>query len=178
MMVPVNSKGEVVNVTEADQFQPAKTAFACGFFACAIARSMAKPGQTPTLNVQQIITSAEQWYTQYDGSDTATNIDGMTSAQEYELLGHIGLHYQAIAEDIGQVKKWLMAGYPVLLAVQEASVHDLGLDGANPYPWNPINTHIVLATGVNESGNLLVRDSANISRKAADEKALGRGPRT
>ncbi|MGH2480126.1 MAG: hypothetical protein ACRDHW_10765, partial [Ktedonobacteraceae bacterium] len=151
----------------------------CGFFACAIARSMAKPGQTPTLTVEQIITSAEQWYAQFNGNDASSNTDGMTKDQEYELLHQIGLHYQAIAEDVGQVKLWLEAGYPVMLAVTEASVHDLDLDGANPYPWNVgTSTHIVLATGVDSNGNVLIRDSANISRNTTDASALRPGPRT
>lgn len=176
-MVPLNGKGEVVNTTDADQFLAGKSAFECGFFACAIAKSMAKPGQAPTLSVQQITTSAEQWYAQYNGSDAASNERGMTVEQEYELLHQIGLHYQAIAEDINQVKAWIEAGYPVLLAVTEASVRDMGLDGANPYPWNVgTSTHIVLATGVKD-GNLLVRDSANISRNTTDTNALRPGPR-
>lgn len=176
-MVPLNGKGEVVNTTDADQFLAGKSAFECGFFACAIAKSMAKPGQQPALTAQQIVTSAEQWYAQYNGSDAVSNERGMTNEQEYELLHQIGLHYQAIAEDINQVKAWIEAGYPVLLAVTEASVRDMGLDGANPYPWNVgTSTHIVLAAGVKD-GNLLVRDSANISRNTTDASALRPGPR-
>lgn len=175
-MVEVNSKGEVVSVAEADQFQPAKSQFECGYFACAIARSMARPGETPTLSVQQIITSAEQWYAQYDGSDAASNTAGMTESQEYELLHQIGLHYQAINPTSEEVKAWVQAGYPVLIAVTEASVHDQNLDGANPYPWTPSGTHIILATGVGSAGNLLVRDSANVS-SLSNPGSLRPGPR-
>lgn len=160
-MVEVNNKGEVVNIAEADQFQPAKSQFMCGFFACAMAASMARPGQPATLSVQQIIDSAEKWYAQYDGSDAANNERGMTSEQEYELLHQIGLHYQAIDTQIDQVKAWVSAGYPVMIAVEEASVHDLALDGAMPYPWHATGTHIIMVTGVRTDGNILVRDSAN-----------------
>jgi hypothetical protein len=175
-MVAVNSKGEVVSVNEADQFQLAKTQFACGYFACAIARSMVRPGETPTLNVAQVIADAEKWDAQYDGSDAASNTEGMTNEQEYELLGQIGLHYQAIAADINQVKAWVSAGYPVLIAVQEASVHDQNLDGANPYPWTPTGTHIILVTGVGSAGNILVRDSANVT-SLYNPASLRPGPR-
>src|SRR5215831_5039036 len=96
-MIPVNSHGEIIDVHEADQFQPGKSQFACGYFACAIARSMAPVGQPPTLRMAQIIADAEQWYTQYDGSDDISNTDGMTPEQEYTLLHQIGLHYQATA---------------------------------------------------------------------------------
>lgn len=174
-MVDVNSKGEVVNVAEADQFQPAKSQYECGYFACFIAASMAKPGETPVLNTNQIIDAAERAYAQYDGSDAASNKDGMTNEQEYELLHQIGLHYQEIAPDISQVKAWVQAGYPVLLAVTEASVHDLALDGANPYPWTPTGTHIIFTTGVQDN-DVLVRDSANVS-SLSNPGSLRPGPR-
>lgn len=175
-MVALNSKGEVVSVAEADQFQPAKSQFECGYFACAIARSMAKPGDAPTLNVQQIIEKAEQWYAQYDGNDNASNTAGMTNEQEYELLKQIGLHFQAIDPDTNQVKAWVKWGYPCLIAITETSVHDLALDGANPYPWTPTGTHIVLVTGIGADGNVLVRDSANVTR-LSDPHSLRPGPR-
>lgn len=174
-MVAVNNKGEVANFAEADQFQPAKTQFACGYFSCAIARSMAKPGETPTLNIAQIIADAEKWYAQYDGSDAASNTNGMTETQEYELLGQIGLHYQAISPDINQVKQWVSVGYPVMVAITESSVHDLALDGANPYPWNPSGTHIILITGVKDN-NVLARDSANVT-SLSNPTSLRPGPR-
>lgn len=160
-MVALTKTGEVCEVNEADQFQPARTQFACGFFACAIARSMAPPGQLPTLSVQQIIADAEQWYAQYDGTDAITNMRGMTDAQLYNLLAEIGLHYQSTATDMNTVKGWLHAGYPLIGAVTEVSVRDLALGDGNPYPWNPAGTHIILITGVAPDGNLLVRDSAN-----------------
>jgi|SRR5579883_2905303 len=174
-MVAVNQHGEVANFSEADQFQPAKTQFACGYFSCAIARSMARPGEAPTLNVAQIIADAEKWYAQFDGADTASNTAGMTEEQEYELLKQIGLHYQAIPTDITQVKAWVSAGYPVMIAVREASVHDLALDGANPYPWHPAGTHIILVTGV-QGNNVLVRDSANVT-SLSNPASLRPGPR-
>src|SRR5579859_1743877 len=115
-MVQTNAHDEVCDVNEADQMQIAKSQFECGFFASAIARSMAPPGQPPTLSVQQIITDAEGWYAQYDGTDAISNTRGMTEAQLYNLLAEIGLHYQATATDINVVKGWLRAGYPVIIA--------------------------------------------------------------
>jgi hypothetical protein len=59
-MVVVNPQNEVVDVQEADQFQPGKTQFACGYFAVAMAASMSQPGQSPTLNSNQVIANGEQ----------------------------------------------------------------------------------------------------------------------
>jgi hypothetical protein len=179
--VATNTKGEVIDLQEADQFQWSNgepfSQFECGFYACAMARSMAQPGEPATLSVQQIIADAEAWYAQYDGSDAASNTAGMTDEQEYELLEQIGLHFQAIAPDMAQVKAWVSWGYPVLIAVTEASVHDLALGGANPYPWTPRGTHMIFVTGVNSVGQILVRDSANCT-SLSDPNSLRAGPRT
>ncbi len=100
----LSSKGEIAEFAEADQFPRGKTQFACGFFACAMALSMAQVGKSPALSPQQIINDAEQWYAQYDGNNSGNNEDGMSIEQEYELLRQIGLHYQATATNVGIVE--------------------------------------------------------------------------
>jgi hypothetical protein len=173
----INTHGEIVDVTEADQFPLGKTQFACGFYACAMARTMSLPGQLATMSANQVIANAEDWYAQYNGDNTRSNTAGMSTEQEYELLQQIGLHYQAIATDIKQVIAWLKVGYTVLLAVTETSVLDLALGGKNPYPWTPSGNHMILATGVTSSGNILARDSANCT-DLNNPNSLRPGPRT
>lgn len=175
-MVVLSNAGEVGDFRDADQFQPAKTQFACGYFACAIAKSMAQVGQPPTLTMQQVIADGEQWYAQYNGNDSITNTDGMTLPQLYSLLAQIKLHFQAIAVDISAVKTWVEAGYPCIIAITEVSVHDMALSSANPYPWNAAGTHVILVTGVTSDGNVLVRDSANCTN-LYDPNSLRPGPR-
>ena len=172
--ITLTGKNEVVNVQEAGQFQPLKSQYACGYFACAMAATMARPGQSATGSAATVIANAEKWYAQYNGSNTASNTAGMSDAQEYELLRQIGLHYQALPLDIILIKDWLSWGYPVLLAVTEESVRDLTL-GKNPYPWTPAGNHMFLATGV-QGSNLLVRDSANCT-DLNDPQSLRPGPR-
>ncbi|HLG77234.1 MAG TPA: hypothetical protein VKX46_12525, partial [Ktedonobacteraceae bacterium] len=41
MTIPLSSTGEIATFRDVDQFQPAKTQFACGFFACAVVKAMA-----------------------------------------------------------------------------------------------------------------------------------------
>ncbi len=173
---PRNAHNEIIDIAEADQFPPGKTQFACGFFACAMARSMAPVGQPPTLSIQQIIDDAEAWYAQYNGSNDGSNMDGMSTEQEYELLRQIGLHYQATSTDSGVIKRWIEVGYPVIIAIVESSVRDLDLGKVNPYPWTPNGNHIVVVTGVADDGNLLVRDSANCTN-LYDPGSLRPGPR-
>lgn len=175
-MVSTNHTGEVVNVQDANQFVPGKSQFMCGFFACYIARSMAKVNQSPTLNAAQISSFAVQAYHQFNGSNYPENMNGMSDEQEYELLQQIGLHYQRIGLNIPQVKSWIFQGYPLLISVLEASVRDLDLGGTSPYPWNPQGNHMLLVTGVAENGNVLVRDSANCAN-LFDPASLRPGPR-
>jgi hypothetical protein len=165
---------EVASFAEADQFPRGKTQFACGFFGCYMAASMAPPGHPPALTPQQIIEKAETAYAQYDGDNSISNTDGMSLEQEYALLRQIGLHYQALPLDIQTIKAWVTAGYPVLIALAEVSVVDLML-GRNPYPWHAAGNHIILITGVTSDGNVLVRDSANCTN-LYDPNSLRPGP--
>src|SRR5579863_7466709 len=110
-MIALSSTGEVAEFADTSQFQPNKTQFACGYFAVYIARSMAPPGQPPTLTPAQIISGAEAAYAQYDGNNGLSNTSGMTLEQEYELLAQVGLHFQATAPDAATLHAWLNLGY-------------------------------------------------------------------
>jgi hypothetical protein len=165
---------EVADFQEADQFQPGKSQFECGYFAVAMAKSMAEPGHAPTLTMQQVIDDAESWYAQYDGTDAITNVYGMTLDQEYSLLQQVGLHYQGLPLDLATIKGWIADGYPVLVGITEVSVNDVDL-GGNPYPWGAAGTHVILLTGL-DGDNFLVRDSANCTN-LYDASSLRPGPR-
>jgi len=170
--------GEVADFLDADQMQAGKSQFECGFFAVAVVKAMAEVGKPPTQNVAQVIANAEQWYAQYDGSDAITNTNGMSLQQLYDLLHQVGLHYQETALDIAVVKRWLVVGYPVIVAITETSVHDLALGDASPYPWTPAGTHIIIVTGITkDSVNVLVRDTANCT-SLYNANSLRPGPRT
>lgn len=169
-------EGEIAEFAEVDQFVPGKTQFACGFFACAMALSMAPVGQPPTLTPQQIIGKAEEWYLQFKGEDNPWSQGGLTTEEEYRLLHQIGLHYQETANDINVVERWIEAGYPALISVVETSVFDLDL-GCNPYTaFTPKGLHMILATGVTSDGNVLCRDSASCTN-LGDPNTLRPGPR-
>lgn len=185
-MITLNPAGEVATLAEADQFQrDARTGawlsqFECGYFTAAMLASMAQPpAGLPTLSVGEIIARAEAWYAQYDGGDALSNTNGMSEAQEYDLLRQIGLHFQALPSPSAETAlAWLRAGYVLMIAVIEASVHDLALRGANPYPWRPAGTHIFALTGIARDGvNFLVRDPANCT-SLYEPSSLRPGPRT
>lgn len=175
-MVMLSSTGEVADFIDANQFQPGKSQFECGFFAVAICKAMAQVGKRPTQTVQQVIAEAEAWYAQYNGSDAISNTKGMTLGQLYDLLRQVGLHFQSTALNINVVKTWIALGYPVLIAVVETSVRDLALGGRNPYPWRAAGSHIIITTGRMADGNILVRDPANCTN-LYDPNSLRPGPR-
>ncbi len=168
------TNGEIISIQQADQFQPGHSAYECGFFAVMMARSMAPVGQSPTLSPQQIVDQAEAAYARYDGNNLPANKAGMSLQQLYDLLQEVGLHWHAIAMDAGTIRASVHAGFPVLVAVPETSVHDLALGGCVPYPWNPVGNHIFVITGVDANQNFLVRDCANITPASM----LRPGPRT
>src|SRR5881392_1911877 len=91
-----NPMSEVISVQQANQFQPGKSAYACGFFSVAELTSMAPPGKPPTKQPQQIINDAERWYTQFNGSNTRDSTYGMEKDQLYTLLTQVGLRYRVL----------------------------------------------------------------------------------
>jgi hypothetical protein len=175
--IPLSATGEVADFRDADQFQPGRSEFECGSFAVATCKAMAQIGKPPAQSAAQMIAEAEAWYAQYDGTDSSTNTDGMTTEQLYALLLQVGLHFQATATDMATVLAWVAVGYPVIIAIMEASVHDLALGGSSPYPWNPAGSHVIVATGLAAGGNVLVRDTANCTN-LHDPNSLRPGPRT
>lgn len=167
------TNGEIVSLQQADQFQPGHSAYECGFFGVMMARSIAPVGQNPTLSSQQIVNQAEDAYARYDGDNSASNQNGMSLQQLYNLLQEVDLHWQTVAMDTDTIRAWLHAGFPVIVAVAENSVYDLALGDSVPYPWNPVGNHIIVLTGVDTNGNFMVRDSANITPASV----LRSGPR-
>ncbi len=177
MTIALSKTGEIADFQDVDQFQPAKTQFACGFFSVAIVKAMASVGKPPTQTVPQMIAEALQWYQQYNGDPSWRNTSGMELWQLYSLIVQVGLHYQATGiNEKDLLRAWLGRGYPVLVAPTEVSVADLGLGGKNPYPWRVAGTHIIVLTGVASNGNFLVRDPANCTN-LSDPNSLRPGPR-
>ncbi len=176
-MVALSATGEVGDFLDADQFQPAKTQFACGFYACAIVKAMAPVGRPPTQSVPQVIAEADQWYIQYDSDDSINNTIGMSDQQLYQLLGQISIPHQIANPDANTVRAWVKLGYPVVIAGAESSFYDMALGDVVPYYWVPSGNHIITITGVASDGNLLVRDTANVTN-LFDPTTLRRGPRT
>lgn len=176
MTVPLTTTGEIATFRDVDQFQPAKTQFACGFFSCALVKAAAPVGQLPTQTVAEMIAEAEQWYAQDNGNDALSNTSGMTLQQLYDLIVQIGLHFQAANTDVQTLRAWLKLGYPVLVAGAETGFYDLGLGDVVPYPWTPSGSHIIVLTGVAGDGNFLVRDAANVT-DLYNPNTLRPGPR-
>lgn len=176
----LSPSGEIADFLDADQFQPAKTQGACGFFSVAIVDAASPVGRPTTKTAAQVVSEAETWYAQYDGSNDISNFDGMNSDQLYRLLGQIGLKYHTLTTDIGQIRAWIKAGFPVIINSIEDSYFDMGLNDTVPYYWSRSGdglNHIITLTGVVTDGNFLVRDSANVT-DLNNPSSLRPGPRT
>jgi hypothetical protein len=160
--VPLSPTGEIADFCDADQFQPGKSAFECGFFAVAIVDAAAPVGQPCRKSVAQITSDAEAWYAQYNGDNSSANQWGMSVPQEQQLLTQVGLHWFQLPMSLPVIRAWVSAGYPVIIAGTEVGMYDIALGDKVPYPWIPSGNHIVTLTGNTSDGNFLVRDSANI----------------
>ena len=166
--------GEVVSLREANQFQPGKSQFMCGFFSVAMVASMSPPGKAPTKSVNQVIDTAVNAYAKINGDVSISDVMGMSLDDLYAVLHDLGLHYQGTVADKAHISAWINLGFPVVVAVDEFAVYDDAL-GRNPYPWKPSGTHVVVITGIDGSA-FLVRDAANCSN-LYDPNSLRPGPR-
>ncbi len=171
---------EVASFNQADQFLPGRSAYECGFYATYVAKSMGQ--QTPTLSPQQISDLAQAAYARYDGSNSSSNMSGMSLPQLYSLLKEVKLHYQGTKLDLAHIRAWLRSGYPVIVAAAEPCIRDLDLHDTVPYPWTPTGNHVIVLTGLN-GDNFFARDTANIiapntlrpGPRRYDAQALARG---
>lgn len=176
---------EVIKCVDTSQFWPARTEFACGFYA---AGTVKYAGQNaPTGTSQQVEQWADQQYVNEYGEDTPTDVGGVSINDEHRLIRACGSGFDyhdltAInptsqqASDIAHVKAALNDGYPVIATVTESSVFDLDLN-ANPYWWGASGTHVFVITGMENDNCYLVRDSANIKGSLQGPNQVLKGPR-
>ena len=126
------------------------------------------PGGVPSGSDADIDQLTAQWYIKEDGSITSNA--GLSVPQEYAVLAGMGLAYVGLpisassqhSADIASVKDWLGKGIPVLICGMETGFYDVGLGDIVPYGWPPAGSHAIIASGVAPSGNLYVRDYANV----------------
>ncbi len=152
---------EIISITQANQFF-GYSDMMCGFMAVAMITSSAPIGKPPIKSPGQLQSDALNWYTQYNGSPNSP--DGMSLQQLYDLLKQVGWAYSSVSMSAGAIRDQIHQGHPVIIAIDEASVFDFGLNG-NPYPWHPYPgeyNHVIVVSGLDPNGNFLVRDSANI----------------
>lgn len=169
---------EVATYADESQFEPGESAYECGFFQVAENKYAVKLGETLAPDVKEKIdVDADSWYVHCDGANVPSNKNGMSLWQLYYVLQLAGLHFQGMVpfnanEVKDYIRAWVKLGYPVIIAVAESSVYDIGIGDKVPYPWKATGSHIITVSGLlNE--NFLCRDTANIQ----SDGALRPGPR-
>jgi hypothetical protein len=176
---------EVANFINATQFAGGHDEFACGPFAVSHVKFATAPN-VPNMNTQADI---QQWgfseYAKYIGPDTPNDTLGSSVENMHQFYHDAGFQYQDItsinvssaqSQDIARIKAALKTGYPVIATVREDSVYDVGLQ-KNPYFWGPSGNHILVYSGIADSGNLLVQDTANIQGALQGANWSQPGPR-
>lgn len=172
-MIQLNSRGEVGDFLDVSQFIPSRSAYECVAYSGALVKYCGAPGKGPTGTTLEASNLAQYWYGKEEGSNLASNTNGMSLQAEYDMLAGMELHYQALSsvQDIKDVLS--QQGYPVLLCGAETGMYDMGLGDIVPYSWAPTGNHCIVVSGVDSAGNLLVHDCANIA-----PTGVRPGPRT
>ncbi len=173
---------EVATYVDFDQFLSGRSQDTCGFATVILNHFAAERGKPYGASASTLQSMQAIWYSKFDGADVASNHNGMTLGQLYTLIKDVGNHYQNLFPDGGVqaqhvkdgINYWSSNGYPVIIAIEEASVFDMQF-GACPYDWNTTGlSHIITVTGVTKSGNVLVRDTANVGRPGPREYDLAK----
>jgi len=192
MSILQNSKGENADIASPSQFELGETEFACGFFTVAMCKYAGLPGKGPAGIPEQVDVWADTQYDALYGNHGPGQLGGVQISDMWNLFKTAGnLHFWDIAaitptstqaSDLAHVRSALNAGYLVAVTVDEASVHDLDVNGgANPYSWNPQPgqaTHVFLLTGAGVTGSfLLAEDTANVVGPLQGANTVRPGPR-
>ncbi len=177
-MIPIGQ--EVASYVDFDQFIDGQSVDTCGFAAVILNHFATEHGKPYGASQSALIAAMQKYYTAYDGADIASNQNGMSLDQLFRLIVELGNHYQnlypvgGIADPKAAFSGWIAAGYPVIIAISEDSVFDVAL-GGKPYAWNTTGyNHIITVSGMARSGNVLVRDTANVNRAGPREYDLSK----
>lgn len=162
-MVTLNARGEVADFVNESQFEGGESAYECVAFSAALIKFAGQPGKGPTGTGEQVDQTADFWYGKLEGSYSAGNQNGMSLDAEYMMLRGLGMPFKPLSTTVAAIKGALQQGYPVMLCGAETGMHDLDLGGAVPYGWTPTGNHCIVACGITNDGNLLVRDTASIA---------------
>lgn len=162
-MVQLNSKQEVADFLDVSQFIGGRSAYECVAYSAALLKYAGQPGHEPAGSVLEASNLAQYWYGKLEGSSDASNTNGMSLSDEYDMLKGIGLSYEPIAASVDVVKGALALGTPVLFCGAETGMYDLGLGDIVPYSWAPSGNHAIVISGIAADGNLLVHDCASIA---------------
>jgi len=161
-MVQLNSRGEVADFWDVNQFQSGRSAFECCAYAASLCKYCGEPGHGPSGTVLEASNQAQYFYGLEEGSNLASNTNGMSLQALYNMLQGMRLSSHVSPPTLQYVKAWLGVGYPVLICGAETGMYDIGLGDVVPYSWEPTGNHCIVASGIAPDGNLLVHDTANI----------------
>jgi hypothetical protein len=164
--------GEIGAFTSVSQFDAGSTG-KCGFYAVATLAGSAAPGGQPW-PAATIAASANANFVKFDGADIPSDQGGMNQTLLHSDLATYNLQYADIAANWTTIKQSLSNGKAVIICLPESQIIDTQV-GGSPYPWSTTGIdHIILLTGIANDGNVLVRDSANITAP----NNIRPGPRT
>jgi hypothetical protein len=185
MSLVKNSHGENANFVRVSQFLGQHSEYACGPAAVAHAMFTTAPQKEPN----GILPSTLQtWlfneYAKVIGPDTISDTAGSSIPNMETMYQDAGFHYWEMsidantdhASDIAIMKACLVAGFLFAFTATEESVWDIA-ENKNPYFWGPAGTHIMVASGVSASGNILVQDTANVLGSLTGANNAVMGPR-
>ncbi len=148
------------------QFEQDESPDECVAYGAADIEYCGPPNGQPTGTAEQIDQLADKWYAQLEGNYGASNTNGMSVEALYTMLDGLSLTYTILPATVEAVRATLERLFqPILICGAERGFFDVAL-GRVPYAWDYSQyNHSIVVCGVTSTGNLLVRDYANLMAK-------------
>jgi hypothetical protein len=175
----LSSKGTVCDVAQSNQLDNAQgeSQDMCGPWSVSSLKFAGLPGKGALASgaghENPIDDWAEQEYTRYIGPNVISDQQGSSINNMHQFIHDAGnLHWWDItaitpdsvqSSDLAHIRAAIHAGYPVLITVNELSVHSKRL-GKNPYPWEPglgALSHVLPIVGIDSAGDFICADELN-----------------
>lgn len=156
-----------VFVSDVNQFIVGFSVEMCVAATGALIYHSTKPGSSNPYTVNDVQQMMLQYYARETGSDTSQS--GLSLAQEQDMYTRMGLKFVTLpisasslhASDMANVTNALKSGF--LVAICGAETGFIYLNGDTvPYAWTPTGNHCIAATGLDSTGNFIVRDTASL----------------
>jgi hypothetical protein len=167
-MTVVNKKGMVLDICESYQLVPGDSEDLCGPWAVSSLRLTGLPNKGTRGDAyaiqnwcfKEVDKYMPQGHIKWPGSEKTDMYNFIQDSLD-PISKQRNLHYQEVLPTRDNIRAAVLAGYPVLITVNERSLQEKKTNVSPPYPWNLNVNHIIPVMGIDKDGDFICADELN-----------------